>query len=575
MADSIPNNFGDDKEGDFKRIPINAQRAVKTTIESSFENVTQKVEELIDNSKDASATKAELALLKKRNLIVIFDDGMGITHEDKVVTWASDHKEQENRRQANPDSTGTFGEGGKSILSVANYLIYKSNNGQDDVYVRLRRVPSMPKEFEYMDYVSHRSPKGDEKEELGTVAYVLDISLDNINDVQKHIKDSAGYKFAWLIAKGDFRIPVKILDEKENMEEEYDIPVPERLKLLFNEEFPKNVKNIGRLYDEEIKRDVLIEAIAIKGVKPSQRKIIYARKHRIIKEVKTRRDVMIIVNFDSTKILKDRRSFDMNHAVTSQYLALVDDYVAANFDEPYSPYETLNDQERNKYFRVLKILDKLADLNNLTERKRIQKSKQKPIRVKIPEDQTKVDAYMKTTRKEEPAVIMPEKELLKKPKGTRGPDENKKKREKKDKTKLKTGTTLVSRTKLVGDKLVHAIGINIDLNEKEHIQTFFDIMSREFEEEKEKSWDIATEHGKCTVLLNELGNYFRSKKPKTFPYPKFELEDQLPLVADAVAYRFFGDQNLSHDELQMKSDEILNAISIVYLDEKEYKKQYE
>src|SRR5262245_47543154 len=162
-------------EDEYTDFPADKDHFIKTAINSTFDSPIRKLEEHIDNAKDAEASSVTV-LLSTWSRFPGFgceDDGKGIPDGVKVVKFGSDHKEIEAEQDATLDITGKFGEGAKGSLSIADFLDYYSNyGGPRDTFVRLRT----PNKYPMKKCVLVRDePAGSCKPTVGTRVYAYPV----------------------------------------------------------------------------------------------------------------------------------------------------------------------------------------------------------------------------------------------------------------------------------------------------------------------------------------------------------------------------------------------------------------
>ena len=152
-----------------KGFEVDEEHLIKNNINNTFDTPIRKLEEHIDNAKDAQANNVTIVI----NLGTVTpkgfgceDDGRGIPNAQKVFKYGSNHKVKEKEENPNIEQTGRFGEGGKGTLSIADYIEYHSNyGGERDMFIQLRTPNKWS--IDKCVFVDDSKPKGSLKPTMG------------------------------------------------------------------------------------------------------------------------------------------------------------------------------------------------------------------------------------------------------------------------------------------------------------------------------------------------------------------------------------------------------------------------
>jgi hypothetical protein len=544
-----------DPSKQYRSFEVDQEHLIRSNINAIFDTPIRKLEEHIDNAKDAQANNVTIIINMGTTGTKGFgceDDGRGIPDPQKVFKYGSNHKLKEKEENPSIDQTGRWGEGAKGTLSIADYIEYRSNyGGERDMFIRLRTPNKWP--INQCVLIDDERRKGTLKPTMGTRVLAYPIDYRQLKAMVHELPDHTAKKFAWLMATKDLLINVVIVDDKDRRKE-YCLEVPPIFRPLF-EDYPKKKVTLDVIKDDD-GREHLIELIHTNADKKNERMIFYASSHRIVKAVPTEYNAVVVVNCNGLPLTKDRSGFDQSHRISQEIISRVESYLAKNYQKA-STFSNLTQTQREQHHRVLEELNKLAEEQGLIGPKDMNNNKKIGEGEVNPEVET-AEEWLRTTRTTEPAELRDADLLWQKRPGRVSPfgiyvGGNEPGQEGQVGGQNSVELDPLAKRKVLVQEVVEdkrrkkqqwAVRAKImEAGQKGHKRTiktgFFAIATHE-DSDPNVSVTVGRLDQRGIIWLNMLGNFFKLHKPNTFPRPEYDLKDVLPLIAEGATEILYG-----------------------------------
>ena len=575
-----------DPSKQYKGFEFDQEHTIKNIINSTLDSAVRRLEEHIENAKDAQASNVKIVINWGTLGVKGFgceDDGRGISIAQKVFKIGSNHKVIEKEEDPSIEQSGRFGEGAKGTLGIADYIEYRSNHGgETDMFIQLRSPNKW--DIKQCILVDDTKPRGTFKASMGTRVLAYPIEVRYLKSMAHELPDHTARKFVWLLGTKDLRIDVVIKDEK-NRRKEYTIEVPELFRPLF-EDYPKKKVNLGVIKDDQGKEH-LIEILHTNADKKSERIISYACNHRVVKTFPTEYNAIVIVNCNALPITKDRSAFDQNHRISLEVQTRVEEFLAKIYEKA-SVFSNLSQREREEHHKVLEELNKLAEEQGLVGPKA--KNDINTGEAEVKRDM-EPEQWLKTSRTTPPAelkeanilwqkrpgdIVDPEDENALDGGNPPGPVGQSGGTNSVELDPLQERKVLVQ--EMVEDKRRNkqqwAIRAKIiDTGHKRTIKNgFFRIATHE-DSDPNISVSIGRPGDQSGIIwLNTNGYYFRLHHPSSFPQEKFRMPDVLPLVSDGATEILYG-TDMSVQDYKVNYNRLLSKLSALFLSAEEKAEQ--
>ncbi len=113
------------------------KKIVKILSESTYENFPTSLKEIVTNSYDADASEVKIDIDVKKEVIVIIDDGKGMSEEEFDLFLKIAGTKRESSKNTTPSGRYLIGKFGVGFLSIfpyfKNYTIESKKKGSDRV----------------------------------------------------------------------------------------------------------------------------------------------------------------------------------------------------------------------------------------------------------------------------------------------------------------------------------------------------------------------------------------------------------------------------------------------------------